>query len=255
METYMDTKQTTERLVSWIKSEVEASGCRGVVIGISGGIDSAVLAVLCRRAVSENILGVIMPCYSCQEDEDYALALAEKFSIPTKKVVLDSILDKLQVLLSDSNIGSDRDKLAEANLKVRLRMLTLYYFANKLNYLVAGSGNRSELTVGYFTKYGDGGVDIAPLANLVKGQVKEMAYYLEVPDSIIERPPSAGLWPGQTDENEMGLRYGELDRYILTGEVNDAAKTKIDAMIAASKHKRFPPRIPDFRIEQGYNSE
>jgi NAD+ synthase len=125
-------------------------------------------------------------------------------------------------------------------------MLTPYYLANQLKYMVAGSGNRSERAIGYFTKYGDGGVDILPLGNLVKGQIKEMAGCLGIPQQIIDKPPSAGLWPGQTDEDELGLSYEELDRYLVTGEASEELKEKIESMIAASNHKRLPPPVAGF---------
>ena len=103
-------------------------------------------------------------------------------------------------------------------------MLTLYYFANRLKYMVVGSGNRDELSIGYFTKYGDGGVDIQPLGNLLKGQVRELARFLGIPKQIIDKPPSAGLWEGQTDEGELGFSYEELDRYLASGEASAALK-------------------------------
>jgi len=213
---------------------------------MSGGLDSSVLAVLCYRAFPQSMVGVLMPCYSCQEDMDDAQALATKFSIPTKTVVLDSVFDALLKALPTNEVNSNVSRLAEANLKPRLRMLTLYYFANRLKYMVAGSGNRSELSVGYFTKYGDGGVDILPLGNLVKGQVKELAGFLGIPQQIIDKPPSAGLWEGQTDEGELGLSYEELDRYLVTGEASSELEGKIESMIAASSHKRLPPPAADF---------
>jgi len=139
-------------------------------------------------------------------------------------------------------------KLAEANVKPRLRMLTLYYLANRLGSLVVGTGNRSEISVGYFTKYGDGGVDILPLGNLVKSQVRELASHLGIPNEIIEKPPSAGLWEGQTDETEMELTYEELDRYLTNGEAREAVREKVDAMMTESAHKRATPVIPPFGI-------
>jgi len=125
-------------------------------------------------------------------------------------------------------------------------MVTLYYAANQLNYLVVGSGNRSELTAGYFTKYGDSGVDILPIGNLVKKEVRELAAFLGVPQVIIDKPPTAGLWPGQTDEGEMGFTYEALDNYILTGQAPADLKKRIDAMNARSAHKRATPPVPDF---------
>ncbi|MFC2010817.1 NAD(+) synthase [Chloroflexota bacterium] len=241
----MNVEELAEKLIIWIREKVLASGHKGVVLGMSGGIDSSVAAVLCQRALPQSTLGVLMPCYSIQEDEEHALAIARKFSIPTKTVVLDIVFDTLLKVLSDDN-GAQTSQLANANLKARLRMITLYCFANQLNYMVVGSSNRSELAIGYSTKYGDGGVDILPLGNLVKGQVIELASFMGIPQEVINKPPSAGLWPGQTDEDELGFSYKELDRYLITGEALDEVRRKIESMIAASKHKREQPPVPAF---------
>jgi NAD+ synthase len=136
--------------------------------------------------------------------------------------------------------------VAQANVKARLRMVTLYYTANQMCYLVAGSGNRSEITVGYFTKHGDAGADILPLGNLVKKEVKELATYLEIPREIIDKQPSAGLWSGQSDEEEMGFSYEALDRYILTGGASNEIKSRIEFMKASSQHKIQMPPVPNF---------
>ena len=242
----MGAEQLADKLASWIRDRVLATGCRGVVVGMSGGLDSSVVAVLCYRAFPQSMFGVFMPCHSNREDEEHAQAVSSKFSIPTKRVVLDTVFDTLLKALPVEKVEPSINRLAEANLKARLRMLTLYYFANQLNYMVAGSGNRSELSVGYFTKYGDGGVDILPLGNLVKGQVRELAIFLGIPQEIINKPPSAGLWQGQTDEGELGLSYEELDRYLVTGEASNEMKGKIESMIAASDHKRLPPPVASF---------
>jgi len=242
----MNTEELAEKLVSWIRDRVLAAGCKGVVVGMSGGLDSSVLAVLCYRAFPQSMLGILMPCYSSQEEVEHAQAVANQFSIPTEKVALDNVFDALLRVLPDNDVDSNISRVAKGNLKARLRMLTLYYFANRLNYMVVGSSNRSELSVGYFTKYGDGGVDIMPLGNLVKRQVKELARFLGIPQPIIDKPPSAGLWEGQTDEGELGLSYEELDRYLVTGQANDELRGRIESMIAASNHKRQPPPAAPF---------
>ena len=242
----MNTGELAEKLALWIREKVLASGCRGVVLGMSGGIDSSVAAVLCQRAFPQSMLGVLMPCYSSQEDEEHALIVASKFSIPTKTVVLDSVFDSALKVLPDDTADPDASRLAKANLKVRLRMFTLYYFANRLKYMVVGSSNKSELAVGYFTKYGDGGVDILPLGNLVKEQVRELGTFLGIPQEIMDKPPSAGLWSGQTDETDLGFSYDELDRYLVAGEASDEIRKKIESMIKAGNHKRLPPPIPTF---------
>ncbi|MGI6286636.1 NAD(+) synthase [Neomoorella humiferrea] len=242
----MDAAKMVADLVAWLQEEAAKAGAKGAVLGLSGGIDSAVVANLCRLAFPDNCLGLIMPCHSDPADAEDAHLVARHLELPVVEVVLDDIYDRLVLLLTGQPFSPGKRNLALANLKPRLRMLTLYFHANERNYLVVGTGNRSELTVGYFTKYGDGGVDLLPLANLVKSQVRELARYLKLPERIIGKPPTAGLWAGQTDEGEMGITYEDLDRYILTGQAPSAVKEKIEAMAAASAHKRRLPLTPPF---------
>jgi NAD+ synthase len=244
----MNAEQLADKLVSWIREKVSAAECKGVVLGLSGGLDSSVAGVLCQRAFPQSMLGVIIPCYSNKKDIEHARAVAEKFAIPAKTVVLDAAYNTLLKVLPEEKVDPDVSRLAKANIKARLRMLTLYYFANRLKYMVVGSGNRSELAVGYFTKYGDGGVDILPLGNLLKGQVKELARFLGIPQPIIDKRPSAGLWEGQTDEGELGLSYDEIDRYLASGEASAEIKKKLKAMTSASEHKRQPPPVASFEV-------
>lgn len=227
--------------VEWLKSTVEEAGAKGIVFGLSGGIDSAVVAALCKKAFPDNSLGVIMPAYSNPIDEEHAHLVAEALKLETKTVVLDNPFDTMKAVLG---VQESDPKLAVANIKSRLRMITLYYHAGVRGYLVAGTGNRSELTIGYFTKYGDGGVDIMPLTSFVKQEVRELAYALGIPEIIITKPPTAGLWENQTDEQEMGMSYEELDCYILTGNGPEQVKNKVDGMYRCSAHKRVPaPRF------------
>ncbi len=230
----------SEEIVNWIAEKVKEAGKQGAVFGMSGGVDSSLVAVLCRKALGDNALGLILPCHSRPEDEKCARLVAEKFGIKTESVVLDSIYEgSLQVL-------PPADRIAKGNLKPRLRMVTLYYFANKVNYLVAGSGNRSEMTIGYFTKYGDGGVDVLPLGSLLKREVRELAKELGIPDEITERSPSAGLWEEQTDEGEIGISYEDLDKAIVAMESNNRESLpgsligKVEELIKSSQHKRSP---------------
>jgi NAD+ synthase len=246
----MNYQKLTENLVSWIIEKVVAAGGKGVVVGLSGGLDSSVTAVLCRRAFPEDMLAITMPCHSNQEDLEHVQALADQFSILTRTITLDSTYDSLLKVLPDDKVAAEVSRLAQANLKARMRMLTLYYFANQLNYMVVGSSNRDELILGYFTKYGDGGVDIQPLGNLLKGQVRELAQSLSIPQPIIDKPPSAGLWEGQTDEGELGLSYDQIDRYLASGEASAAIKKRLESMIAASRHKRQAPPVADFPKER-----
>jgi NAD+ synthase len=232
-----------DRISGWIREQVDRADAKGIVVGLSGGVDSAVVAGLSRRAVGENVLGVLMPCHSQPTDAEYARLVADTFDIKTVTVNLGPVYDTFVSALPE---GSD---LARANLKPRLRMATLYYIANTRNYLVAGTGNKTELTVGYFTKHGDGGVDILPLGDLYKWQVWQLAREIGVPGPVVHRPPTAGLWPGQTDEGEMGITYAALDAILAAlaeGEEPDADPgdvARVRRMIAASGHKRALPPI------------
>ena len=232
-------EQVCDEVVKWLRSKVEQADKKGLIFGLSGGVDSSVVAALSKRAFPENTLGLIMPCHSNKEDEKYAHLIAEKLNINVKTVDLSSVYDEF---ISKMDSKTDNN-LAQANVKPRLRMITLYYFAQLNNYLVAGSGNKSEATVGYFTKYGDGGVDIAPIGSFVKREVREMARFLEVPEVIIAKPPTAGLWENQTDEKEMGFSYDILDDYILYGKAPENFKNRIDEMNKKSEHKRKNPEV------------
>lgn len=235
--------QLSERITAWLRDRVTESGQKGIVLGLSGGIDSACVGALARKAMGDRSLGLIMPCHSNPDDERDALVVARHFGLTTEKVDLTPVYE---MLLSTFPPGQD---IARANLKPRLRMMTLYYFANNLNYLVSGTGNKSELTVGYFTKYGDGGVDVLPLGGLLKVQVRELARELGMPNEIIDRVPSAGLWEGQTDEGEMGITYEQLDRTIECAEGGDLSvcnpevlKT-VRRLYQASEHKRATTQV------------
>jgi len=235
--------ELAEHLTDWIRAEVTAGDGCGAVFGLSGGLDSAVVAALAKQAFPHHSLGVVMPCHSDPRDAEDGALVAHHFGVPSATVDLGPVYDLLLEELAGSSSDLPESRLATANLKPRLRMTTLYAFANQLGYRVLGTGNRSELAVGYFTKYGDGGVDLLPLGGLVKSEVRDLARSLGVPARIIAKPPSAGLWADQTDEAEMGLTYEELDAYVLTGAASPAVKAQVDAMNAASEHKRALPRI------------
>ncbi len=243
----MDYEKIAAEIQNWIREKVKQAGARGVVIGLSGGIDSSCTAVLCKKALKENVLGLTMPCHSDPLDERHAILIAEKFDIRREKIDLTSLYDKFLEILPDG------DLMAKSNLKPRLRMVTLYFFANANGYLVCGSGNKSELTVGYFTKYGDGGVDLLPLGGLYKTQVRKLARMLGIPKEIIEKSPSAGLWEGQTDEGELGITYESLDKILRAMDEEKFEKIEkkdienIKEMIKKSDHKRKMPEIFDIR--------
>jgi NAD+ synthase len=235
--------ELAEHLTEWIRAEVTAGGGCGAVFGLSGGIDSAVVAALSKQAFPHHTLGVVMPCHSDPRDAEDGALVAHHFGVPSATVDLGPVYDLLLTQLAGSSSDLPESRLATANLKPRLRMTALYAFANQLGYRVLGTGNRSEIAVGYFTKYGDGGADLLPLGSLVKSEVRDLARHLGVPARIVTKPPSAGLWADQTDEAEMGLTYEELDAYLLTGAASPAVKAQVDAMHAASEHKRALPRI------------
>ena len=235
-----------QKLCDWIEDKVTEAKAKGIVFGLSGGLDSAVVAALSIRIFPQNTLAIIIPCHSLEADINDALNFINKFNIHYKIIDVSKVYASFIHLLNDKE-KEGSFKLAEANIKPRLRMTTLYYFANKLNYLVVGTGNKSELMIGYFTKYGDGGADILPLGNLLKSQVGELAEYLGIPKKIINKPPSAGLWEGQTDEEEIGISYEQLDKYLKTGKLNNKiVEKKIQDKITKSAHKRTTPAKPPF---------
>lgn len=231
-------------IVRWLRQEVKSAKAKGIVLGLSGGVDSSVVAALAVLAVGrKNVLALFLPCHSCSSDYRDALVIAKQLGISLRKVDLNSAYKCLLKFLPGAG------KLACANIKPRLRMTVLYYFANKYNYLVCGTGNKSEIMAGYFTKYGDGACDLLPLAGLYKHQVRKLAGELGISKRIITKPPSAGLWPGQTDEGEMGISYDELDDILERIEKHKkqiAAKTKVNKvkqMLSDSEHKRRGPKI------------
>ncbi len=239
----LDLEHIENILVEWLKGKVKEAGSKGAVVGLSGGIDSAVTSVLCKKAFGDRVLGVILPCYSNKEDEEDAKLVAEKFKIKYIQKDLGPVYDKLLLTL-DARGDTENNNMSVANIKPRLRMVSLYYYAARNNYLVIGTDNWSELKTGYFTKFGDGGVDLAPLGRLVKTEVRELAEYLGIPHKIISKKPSAGLWSGQTDEKEMGIKYEELDRYILKGEGKPEVKDTVEKLAKKNAHKLNSIPVP-----------
>lgn len=238
-------EKRVEHVVEWLREQVKLSGTNGILVGLSGGIDSSVVACLIKKAFPDNSVGVILPCKSHAKDKADGEAVAIACGLDYLEVDLTEAHDDLYRRVNEA-LGDkvQKRRLTDANLRARLRMSTLYAVANDLGYLVAGTDNAAELLTGYFTKYGDGGVDILPLAHLTKREVFDWAKYLGVPQSIIDRKPSAGLWEGQTDEDEMGVTYDAIDDYIEGKSVSDEDKVIIERMNRVTEHKRVMPPMP-----------
>jgi NAD+ synthase len=241
----MKPETVVDYLVNWLREQVALAGAEGVVVGVSGGVDSAVAAVIAKRAFPDNCMALILPCESQISDRLDSQMFLEEFEIPYRVLELDNIYTLLLTQFqSYIKIEGSKGRLLRANIKPRLRMIALYYSAQGRNYLVLGTSNKSELSVGYSTKYGDNAVDLQLLGDLLKTEVYELARYLKIPDYIISKPPSGGLWEGQTDEEEMGVTYRDLDRYLATGQGEPKVVEKIEKMIKDSEHKRRMPPIP-----------
>ncbi|HHV65613.1 MAG TPA: NAD(+) synthase [Peptococcaceae bacterium] len=238
--------QRQKIVVEWLREKNAQAGTKGLVFGISGGVDSAVVAGLCKKACPDNSLGVIMPCHSNPADREDALLVAETLGLEVIEIDLGEaqslIFDKVEKALAAKGCYEQNlRQMSQGNLKARLRMATLYTVANLKNYLVVGTDNAAESYVGYFTKYGDGGADLLPIASLTKTEVRLWAKVLGLPEKIVSRTPTAGLWEGQTDEQEMGLSYELLDRYLLGEKIPAEVAAKIEKLHAGSEHKRQLP--------------
>jgi NAD+ synthase len=236
-------KNVVAQIVAWLKDQLQQTATKGFVLGMSGGLDSTVCAALLRKA-TDDCLGLILPIESDVKDLDDASAMASRLNIRTQYIDLTPTYNGLVRLMSSN------DRVALGNIKARLRMVVIYYYANLNNYLVCGTGNKTEISLGYFTKYGDGACDILPLGDLYKGEVRELARELNIPETIIEKIPSAGLWSGQTDEAEIGFTYDQMDealRLIEKGEITDDTCQKLKEVVKRTTHKREKPKVFHFR--------
>lgn len=238
----------------FIRDSLEQSGMKGVIIGMSGGLDSSLLARLASDAIGpDKVLGVFLPESSTPEiDADHVESFAMELGIEFETISIDEAVEALK----NTAGGSANVAMVLGNIKARARMILLYEKANSMSRMVLGSGNKSELMMGYFTKFGDGGCDLLPLGDLYKTQVQEMARFLGLPKEIITKPPSAGLWEGQSDEEELGISYEDLDPILLGIELsmNDSdisertgsAETEVSrirSVVKSTAHKRKTPLI------------
>ncbi|MFP3216487.1 MAG: NAD+ synthase [Vulcanisaeta sp.] len=253
----IDYEYVTRRIIDFVRSYIRDSGARGAVIGLSGGVDSSVTAhILVRALGKDNVIGLILP-YRTTPPEDIEDAKFVAESLGIKYYYID-IGDIRNAFARSIPVFDESDRVAAGNLLPRIRMTILYYFANRFNMIVAGTGDKSELLIGYYTKYGDGGVDILPIGDLYKTQVRYLGKYLGLPDRIAFKPSSPRLWEGQTAEGELGIKYEDIDvilhalvDYRMTPEQAAEATGKPIELVQAvwrrvlsTEHKRKPPIVP-----------
>ncbi len=248
----MNSAETAQKIEAFIAASVKRAGATGVVLGMSGGVDSALVATLCVRALGpKKVFALMMP--ERGQGTNVAEEYAKKLEISYEVISITPLLAAFKKICSHDQ----PNKIAWGNVKPRVRMTLLYYHANLMNRIVVGTGNKSELLVGYFSKYGDGGVDVLPIGGLYKTQVRALAAELGVLKKIVDAVPTAGLWPGQTDEGELGVKYAVLDKVLhalhdLKKSPKEAAKAsgtsvgvvnKIISRMRAAKHKLETPPV------------
>lgn len=248
-----DYASITETIEKFLSEQIEKQHAKGVILGLSGGIDSAVLAYICKRKLKEKTLAIIMPDTSITpaETED-ALKMISLTGIEHKLIDIKPIVNEYAMYL-------EPNKKSRGNLRARVRTNILYYYANSKNYLVLGSSDKSEHLIGYFTKFGDGAADLTPIISLYKLQIREIAKYLGVPDNIISKKSSPHLWEDHEAEEELGVSYEEIDSilYCLVEkklsvdetvkmtQIDKSTIEKIHELNRNSEHKRLPAQKPD----------
>ncbi len=260
----------SNEIVNWIKNEVKKAKAKGVIVAVSGGIDSAVVAALAIKAFPKNSLGLWMDIDSSQESSRNALRIFSKYNMKNIRINIKNDFDNLFKTIFEvpdlykdvktyenyikTGIMPEADKsyledpnidLIKGNLKARIRMSILYSYEQKNNFLVLSTSNLCEDEIGYYTKWGDGVGDIAPIIHLLKSDVYKLAKELDVPLNVINSKPTADLWEGQTDEEEMGFTYDELEKYIKGEKISSSSKNKIELLKLKNNHKK--KNIPSMR--------
>lgn len=254
----MNLEAAQKKIVDFIRSEIHKAGVNGAVIGLSGGIDSALTAALTVKAMGKkNVLGIHMPesRLTPLEDSEDAKKLADLLGIEFRTIDISGIISSIMDSVLDSELA---DRLCKGNLKARVRMSLLYFHANQMNRIVMGTGNKTEILLGYYTKYGDGGVDLEPIGGLYKTEVWELSRKIGIPESLVAKKPSAGLWAGQTDEGDLGISYLKLDKALDMLEQHKDPQTILTSLdisseqlnsvlnrIEKNRHKRTSPPIPE----------
>ncbi|WP_405275348.1 NAD+ synthase [Methanobrevibacter sp.] len=249
----IDLEKTKSDIIEFIQSKVNEANSDGIAIGLSGGIDSTLVAYLACEAVGpDNVFGITMPSATTPtEDNIHGSEVAQNLGMNYKQIAIDSILKEYLSLTQ-----LDNNNLAIGNLKARIRMSVLYYYANYKNYLVIGTGNKSEILIGYFTKHGDGACDMEPIGDLYKSEVFKLSEYLNISEEILNKPPRAGLWEGQSDEDEIGMSYDLLDKILYFYTEKDMKNTEIaqkldisvddvDMIITKIKRSEHKSKVPE----------
>jgi NAD+ synthase len=253
----IDFSEAQQRICRFIKEYVENAGAKGIVLGLSGGIDSGTIAALSSLAIGgENVLGLMLPEKENfnQKDIDDAKVVAEQFHLETQICDMSEVL---RCFYSTIPVFDQSDRLCKGNVKARTRMIYLYYYANKQNRIVCGSSDKSETMMGYFTKWGDAAADIAPIMDLYKTQVRKLAIQLGIPQELSLKPSTPALWPNQLAETELGIKYETLDLILyglerfMTSEdiaeqlgIKKAIVDKVKGRWLANEHKRKMPIAP-----------
>jgi len=253
----IDWQETQTRIQRFIRDYTEKSQVNGIVLGLSGGIDSCTAAALSALAIGgKRVTGLMLPEKeaSTQLDTQHARLIAEKFGLRTEEV---DITRTLETFYRSIPTFEAKDRLTKANIKARTRMIYVYYQANKHNLIVCGSSDKSETMMGYFTKWGDVAADIHPLMDLYKTQVRQLAHHVGLPEEIVSKPSTPALWPGQLAEDELGIRYEQLDlilygleHFMDPSEVSEQLSIRQEAVEAvkhrwlSAEHKRRTLLVP-----------